>query len=418
MSNYLKYGKNITIYFTASLIPMVLNLLINPMIALNMSPTDYAIVGYYTSFSSLIQPIIVYYLVHFYIKEYFRRDEKSRIELKAVIAKALIYFSFIVSVVCFYILYAYLKLKHDSLDFPIMPYLALTVFALPLTGLLALEQAQFRMDRNANAYFRITTINGLLSILVTLCFVVLIKWGAFGKLSAILVSNGLIFGYLVFKHRKLLKTKTPFRKFKPILIFCTPLALSASLGYFNHGFSTTYLESLGQTENYGIYVVGVTIGTYLTVFSAAINNTFQPDLYESITKRWWTRYIKVCFAQIFLISLIVLTFILLAPYVIALLTANRYVDSTPFAQIMSVAAVTSSIYYIINNFSIATDHPNLYLITTIIGSGVIIGIMPTAVDMYGFKGGAWVTVLSYLIFSSINLILLFLILFKQKFNKS
>lgn len=416
-NRFVQYGKNLALYFGASLLPMLLNIAINPLMALNMSPSDYAVYGYYTSFTTLIGPVIVFYLVHYYIKEYFRRDEKERKVLKAIIARALIVFSGFVSLICFCALFLYLSYIKKDFSMPIMPYLALMVFALPLTGLLSLEQAQYRMDRNAAAYCRITIVNGVLAIILSLVFVVFIKWGAFGKLLATLLCNASIFVFILYKCRDLLYVKVSITQFKPILVFCFPLALSAMLGYFNHGFSTTYLESLNDTERYGVYVVGVSIGTYLTTFSTAINNTFQPDLYEAIAHKWWKRYIKVCLAQISLISFIVICFIVVAPFVIAILTANRYVDSTPYAQIMSVTAITSSIYYIINNFSIATNHPKLYLLTTIIGSIMVVCVMPFAVDKYLFIGGAWVTVLSYVFFSIVNIILLFLVRKNTKLYK-
>ena len=181
------------------------------------------------------------------------------------------------------------------------------------------------------------------------------------------------------------------------------------LGYFTHGFSTTYLESIGKTTEYGIYVVGVSIGTYLTVFQTAIGSTFQPDIYETTIKKQWKKYAKFCILQIVLIASIAFIFILLAPYIISILTAGRYTASTPFAQIIALSTITSAIYYLINNYSIATNRPRLYLYTSIIGSILIVIAMPLAVDRWEFYGGAWVMVLSYIIFSIINLLLLIFI---------
>ena len=79
---------------------MLLNMVINPLIAINMSPADYAIVGYYTAFNTLISPIILFYMLHFYNKCFFELNEENRIRLKATIFKALIVFSGILSVLC------------------------------------------------------------------------------------------------------------------------------------------------------------------------------------------------------------------------------------------------------------------------------------------------------------------------------
>lgn len=408
-TKYIRYIKNLSTYFGASLIPMILNLISNPWIAQNMAPKDYAISGYYTSFSSLISPIIIFYLIHYYIKEYYRRNEDERIQLYALTAKATIWFSGIISIICFIGLYIYLNYFNQALSLPIMPYLAFMVFALPLTGLLNLQLAQYRMEKKAIAYFRLSTANGILNVALSLLFVVWLKWGAFGKLLAPLVCNSVIFIIMLYTFRNYFKVRTTFKEFRIIFIFCLPLALSAMLGYFTSGYTTTYLESLGQTTEYGIYVVGVSIGAYLTVFSTAVNNTFQPDIYETIIKKEHIRCLKLCALQICIIAMIVGMFIYSAPKIISLLTSGRYEAATPYAQIASIAALTSAIYFLINNYTIVTNRPKIYLYTTILGSIGIITILPFAVDEWLFTGGVWVNSLSFLLFSLINIFLIFIL---------
>lgn len=413
-NKYLSYGKNLATYFGASLIPLVLNLVSNPWIAKNMSPEDYAVSGYYTSFSSLISPVILFYMVHYYIKEYFHRDEDGRRQLRALIAKALIWFSGLVSLICFIALYVYLRWIKSNFEFAIIPYLAFMVFALPLTGLLTLEQANNRMQRNATAYFWLTTLSGVLGVAANLLLVVALKYGAFGKLLAPLMANAIVFLWLLKKYLPILKIKTTVGDFKTVFVFCLPLALSAMLGYFTNGFSTTYLESVGQVTEYGIYIVGVSIGAYLTVFSTAVGNTFQPDLYEAVIKRQWWRYAKVCMIEIGFAALTAIVFIILAPYIISILTAGRYVASTPYAQIIALSTISSTIYFLINQFSIATDHPRLYLYTSIAGSIFIVVCTPVAVSRWQFYGGAWMSVVSFIAYSIINLALLLGLKLKHK----
>lgn len=413
-TRYTKYAKNLVSYFGASLIPMVLSLVANPWIAKNMSPEDYAISGYYTSFSSLISPVIVFYMIHYYIKEYFRRDNQERVQLIATIAKALIWFSGIVSMICFCLMLFYLKFIKEDITFPVSPYLALMVFSLPLTGLLNLKLAEYRMSKNASGYFKLSVSNGVLNVLLAVIFVVILQWGAVGKLLGPFVCNATVFLIMLWQYRSVLAVKTALADFKSIFLFCLPLAASAMLGYFTHGFSTTYLESVGKTAEYGEYVVGSSIGAYLMVFSTAIGNTFQPDLYESTIKKQWSRYSKFCLLQVGLISIVAIAFILLAPFIIEILTAGRYIASTPFAQIIAISTVTSNIYFLINNFCIATNRQNLYLITTVIGSIIIVIMMPIFVTKWEFYGGAWMSVLSYMIMVVVNLILLFIIPIKLK----
>jgi len=92
MRRFLDYSKNIGIYFSASLIPMILSLAINPLIAMNMDPKDYAITGFYNSFNTLISPLIVFYMIQYYTKSFYEVNKEERLKLKATIFKGLIYF--------------------------------------------------------------------------------------------------------------------------------------------------------------------------------------------------------------------------------------------------------------------------------------------------------------------------------------
>lgn len=408
MSNkYLTYIKHISTYFGASLIPMILMLAVNPLIALNMSPEDYAITGYYSSFNNLIGPVIIFYMLHYFNKRYFELDEAGRLQLKALLFKAVTAFSFVVSVLCFFALLGYIKIFNTSLGFPIMPYLAFTVFALPLAGLYNLELADYRMGRNSKGFFKLSVTNGVSLVVLNIVFVVLVKWGATGKLLAPLITNLFVFIYLFLKNRHLLRIKSSWNDFCGILKFCLPLTIGAMLGYFSSGFDKTYLESLGNVTEYGYYIVGASMAGYLSTFSTSISSTFQPDIYEAITtdnrKLLW----KTALIQIGLISIVVTMFVVLCPLIIRILTAGRYMDSTVYARIISFSTITSSIYYIINNYTIASGYPKLYMYTTVISSILIIILLPVVVRNFEFIGGAWMVSGSFVILSFTNIVLLY-----------
>ncbi len=400
------YFRKLTTYFGASLLPVVVSLVTNPWIAKNMDPEDYAISGYYASFNALISPIIIFYLIHYYIKEYFKRDEQERERMFATIAKATIWFSGLVSAVCFVAILIYLKFIKTDFSLPVSPYLALMVFACPLAGLVNLQLAQYRMERKATSFFWLSAFNGLLPVGITFLLVVGLKLGALGKMAGPFLGALAVFAVMLWKYRNVMKIRTSLSDFRKIFVFCLPLAASATLGYFTNGFSTTYMESLGNTSEYGIYIVGLSIGSYLSVFGTAVGNTFQPDLYETVIKRQWSRYARVIAIQVGMIAVIVGLFILLAPFVLDILTAGRYVDATPYARIIALSTLTSNIYYLINQYSIATERPRLYLYTSIAGSLAIVLLIKWFVGHWSYSGGAWLTVISYLIFAVINLLLL------------
>lgn len=406
MSNYfLSYIKQLSRYFNASLIPMLLNLAINPLVSLNMSPEDFAITGYFTSFSTLISPIIAFYMIHYYNKRYFELDEEGREHLRAVLFKSLIFFSFAVAVLCLLALLFYVR-SVSKTTFPTFPYLYMAVMAIPFTGIYNLELADYKMKRESKAYMNLSLARGVLGVACTVLFVVIIKWGAFGKLLGPMLIEIAVFIFLLYKHRDVWQIKTETKELLPILKFCGPLALGAALGYFSNGYDKTVLESLGNVTEFGYYCVGTSIAAYLSVFTTSISATFQPDTYEAIIKDNRRKLIKVVGIRWGLTLIVVMAFILFCPLVIKVLTAGKYMASVPYARIFALVSLTNSIYYIINDYSIAKGKPQYYLITTIVGSLAIMYCMPLFVDKWSYNGGAVMNVLSFIILSFINILLL------------
>lgn len=405
MLNIKGYIKQLSHYFSASLIPMLLSLLINPLVALNMDPEDFAIVGYFTSFSTLIAPVIAFYMIHFYNKRYFELDEQGREHLRALLYKALISFSFGVTAVCLVVLLIYVKFVAD-IDFKTFPYLYMAVMAIPFTGIYNLELTDYKMRRESKPFLYLSVAKGVVSVLMILLFVVLLKWGATGKLLAPLVVEIGFFIYLLLKHIDIWKIKTTVRELQPVLKFCWPLALGAALGYFSNGYDKAMLEPLGNVDEFGYYCVGISIAAYLSVFTTSISSTFQPDTYESIIQNDTKRFVKVVAVRIGLTLVVVAAFVLLCPLVVKILTAGKYMAAVPYARISAFVALTSSIYYLINDYSIAKGRPQLYLITTAIGVMAIVGLMPVFVQHFSYAGGAMMNVLSFVLLFIINWALL------------
>lgn len=406
MSDYfLSYIKQLSRYFNASLIPMLLNLAINPLVSLNMSPEDFAITGYFTSFGTLISPIIAFYMIHYYNKRYFELDEEGREHLRAVLFKSLIFFSFAVAVLCLLALLFYVKSCSET-TLQSFPYLYMAVMTIPFTGICNLELADYKMKRKSQAYMNLSLARGVLGVACTLLFVVIIKWGAFGKLLGPMLIEICVFIFLLYKHRDVWQIKTETKELLPILKFCWPLALGAALGYFSNGYDKTVLESLGNVTEFGYYCVGTSIAAYLGVFTTSISATFQPDTYEAIIKDNKRKLIKVVGIRWGLTLIVVVAFILFCPLVIKVLTAGKYMASVPYARIFALVSLTNSIYYIINDYSIAKGKPQYYLITTIAGSLAIMYYMPLFIDKWSYSGGAVMNVLSFIIFSVINILLL------------
>lgn len=280
------------------------------------------------------------------------------------------------------------------------------MLAIPLTGIYNLQLAQYKMERKSKQFMNLSVTKGILGVAFTLLFVVLIRWGAFGKLLGPFLLEIACFIYILIKNKDVWKIKNSFSEIKPVLLFCWPLVIGASLGYFSNGYDKTILATLGDNTEFGYYCVGTSIAGYLSLFTTSMSATFQPDIYEAIIKDNKPKLLKVAGLQWVLTICVVAVFILFCPLIIRILTAGRYMESTGYAQISACICVASAIYYVINDYTIARGLPRFYLYTTIIGSILIILCMPIFVNWLGYYGGALANITSFIALSIINLLLL------------
>lgn len=412
MNVYLKRLSAFFQYFGSTLAVAVIQVCINPLMAKNLSPEDYATIGYFSSFNLLLTPLITFFLTNFYTQRYFIVSEVEREDVKATVMKLAIYLSFAMSVVSIIGLYVYHVLINKSSDIPFSPYAFLTIFAIPFTSLYSLKLTEYRLKREARNFAFVTIANGVLAAFLAVAFVAIVKWGAFGRLFATILGNAIVFGVMFFMERKYLKGRLDWKIVKEVFHFCWPLAIAGMLSFFNAGFDRVLLERLGNLSELGYYSVGTQIAGYLTIFSNAVNSTFQPDIYECYAKKNYkklTMYIGIIVGSIAVCASV---YIVLAPYIIDLLTAGRYVYSAHYSQIIALSTITAAIYYSSSQISIAMGYTKLLMSVKFLGSAVSVISFILLIHYFEFEGAAVGNVISYLLYFIINICALWI--FKRK----
>lgn len=402
-------------YFAASLIPLLLNLATNPLVASNMSAEDYAIVGYYKSYNTLMLPLVLFYVLHFYTKSFYELDDAKREMLKAYIFKFLIYASIVVALISIGGIYAYTIFLNANTQIPLFPYVWISILALPLTGLYSLTLVDYKMARKSKSYLGVSIIYSLVTVGLLLLFVVVFKMGAFGNLISILLTNAFFFFACCYVNRGLFKVKVSLSGYKPLVMFCLPLTLAAALGFFSNGYDRVYLERLGQVEELGFYVVAFSICNYLHHFSDAVGNTFQPDIFQSLASRNFVRYMKFSGIVLAANAFVVLLFIPLSTTIVDILTAGKYVYSSHYMKILAVSSLASAVYYVVSQFTVAMGLTSITLYNKIFTSIASIIIYKVAIDTYGFNGAAWGVSVSFGVSALGNLF--FLAIYKNKLRQ-
>jgi len=396
----------IGLYLIASIIPMAIKVAINPFIALNMRPEDYAIVGFYGSFNGLFSPLIYFYAFSYYIKRYFEVDEVNRKFLKATILQSLVYFSILISIITFLGLYVYMQYFNKGSSIKFLPYALFSVFSIPLSGIITFKLTDYKMERKSRAFFKLSVYQGIVSSALTILLVVFLKLGAFGLMSATFLAALLLFMYGIYSERMFFTEKFDLEIFKKMLLFVWPLIIGAMLHFFTNGYDRVYLERTGNKKELGFYVVAIQLVALIGVFQTAINNTFQPDLYKALVNRNWRSAFKYISVILFILLSIVIVFVLIAPFLVDILTAGRYVYSTKYARVLAFSQFTMGLYFLITEITIVMGYTKLTLFNKIIGVVATVYLYSFLISKWNFMGAAYGNVISYMMMTIINIIIL------------
>lgn len=413
LNRYSLYAKTAGTYITATLISSVIGILINPLLAMNLSAEDYATIGYYSAYSTLLSPLIGYFMIDYFLKNRFLLKGYDLDQLKSTIIKLYIVFSGIITLLCIVGLYIYITSANVSI--PFFPYAILTLLQ-SYTGLLfAFKTAELKIDMQSRKFFWLSLISGVINAIIALLFVVLFKWGAVGRMGGMLLVSIGFFCYSLWTYRHLLIIPFDSSRIKSILKYSTPLVLAGMLGFFTNGYDKVLLERQGDIYMLGIYAVALQMSGYLNIFATAIKTTFQPDAYKAMAEKNKRKLAKTILLNVGLVSVLVLLFVLFCPIIIHLLTAGRYDESTGLSRILSLSVITSTFYYQIAQATYGSGLSHLTLINKIISAIISALLFLWLIPLYGAYGAAWAVVLSFLLCGVTNLVLLFF--YRNKFLK-
>ena len=405
--------KNVSLYFSASLIQGLVSLAINPLIAMNMSHYDYALTGFFTSFNSLILPLLSLMFGQYFNRHYFKlNSNEERDELAARLVSTRLLFNLFEIVFILIIFYIYANVQ--NIEFPVFPYAIITFSTIIFNNVYDFYLLKLKMGKRADHFFKISLYHTIILVASNLLLVVLFKLGALGKLLAPLITYIILFVYLLPKITK--KLVLDKKIFLDALKFCWPLILAAASGYFLRGFDRALLVSFNDNVQLGLYNVAISISGYLAIFQTSINNTFQPDIFEAVAKNNKKKLI-IIIGGINLLNLIpIIIFIAFAPFIIKILTAGRFTDAYVYARILALNNISMTLAYTMTGIFIAKGYTFLSMTSEVIGAILSIFMFNILINKYNFYGAAWGQVLSYILIFIIGIIVYFI--YKNFFNKT
>ena len=399
---------NLSLYLLANVIASGVGILINPFLAANLSPNDYAIIGFYISLNSLFTPLITFSLLSFYTRKFFLVDKLELEKIKNTLLTFQLLFG-IVSIVLIGLIFN-IYAGQVNLTIEVFPYLYLSVSSLYFSGFYGFLLTEKRLMGKARSFFNFTMLNLVVNTSSALLLVVYWKNGANGRLMALLLTS-IVSGVLA-----LLSLRMKLFISKKILIealkFSWPLFVSAILYFSFGGFDRLLLERLGDNKTLGIYNVAFQITAYLGIFGTAILQTFDPDIYKATAEKNIKRAMGIVGMIVGMVLGISVVFYLFARPVIDILTYGKYLDSVVYAKILVFRNAASAFAFASSGVIIGLGFPKVELANRVIGSVIAIYLFQVLIDKYQFIGAAWGQSLSLIMMSLVSIVFIL-----WKYNK-
>jgi O-antigen/teichoic acid export membrane protein len=401
--------KNLSYYLIASIISTLIGLIINPFLSIGLSHEDFAIIGYFASFATILSPIIAFSFNDFYARNFFLVDDGKRERMLQTLLSLFLVFGLVVFIIFFVGYYFYHRYFVSSI--PFSPYALLSFLPMYFTSFYNIYLLDLRMQNKAKRYAAITVVNSLIGASLSILLVYVLKYGAEGRLVALLIV-ALLFGFYSLKtakfHFELDKIIA-----KDAFSFCWPITISAVLSFFFIGIDRTFLVHLNDNHTLGLYTVALQISGYLGIFGTVLFQTFDPDLYKYTSLN---QHKKVFYLAIAIIGLSVIPnvlFIILSKSLISLLTYGKYTDAADFANILCLKNVSTSFAFVMSGILIGYGHPRYELINRIFGSVAALIMYKYFIENWGFYGAAWGQSLSWIGMGIISLICLLIIRYRE-----
>ena len=209
----------------------------------------------------------------------------------------------------------------------------------------------------------------MLNLVLTLYFVVILKWQWEGRLWGILIPH-LVFGaigWTILLKRQYVKFIFKKEDIRDALAFGIPLFPHALGGLFLSATDRIFLNSMVGLTATGLYTVGYQIGAIVELLGRSFNSAFAPFLFSELQKNSTTRKLKIvkltylCFAGIILITLLV---VYLAPFILKFLVTSNFAGAEPYIKWIALAGCANWMYYLVANYIFFVKKTHLLAITT------------------------------------------------------
>lgn len=376
------------VYGISGIITKFIGIFLVPLYTNVFTPADYGSINIINSFFFFVSILVVFALDNSAARWYY--DNEDMVERKKTISSWFwfqLMFSFLICILII-IFSSFLSDKFlHSTDSKLFVFSSLSVF----TGTLPLiVQNVLRMQRKSIQTVVFSLLYTLLTIGFTIYFVLYKHVGVVGVFYASTLSNVIASIYcIILLYHWIKPSMFSLERLKEMIRFALPMLPTSVAFWVINSSSTFVLEYFFNLKEVGLFQLGITISSAVTLFTSAFQMAWGPFAYSIINKENAKQvYSTVLTAFTLIANLIALSIALYASELLILFTSKEYYEAYIVAGILSFNSTIYSYVYIvgIGNGIVKNNKP--LAIAVLISAGVTAITLFILTPVFGKVGTA------------------------------
>lgn len=254
----------------------------------------------------------------------------------------------------------------------------------------------YRFHRKAVAIIVFSISQSLLTILLTLLFVLVLKMGIPGVLLALFISTGVFSIVAAFQLKGWLSIKYfSMPRLKEMLRFSVPL-IPVSIAYWLLNSTDSYfINHYSNTSEVGLFAIGSSLAAGVGLFTNAFQQAWGPFAYSIMKEPTAPRVYGKVFEYFGVVSsILILLMFLFSPELLMIFTHPKYYGASWVASILSINIVLITFSYIASVGTNIMKNTIAYSKAVFIASVITIILDIILIPRWGKEGSAIATVIA------------------------
>ena len=386
---------NTSVYLFANIMSAGIPFLLLPILTRVLDPSQYGMVAMFVVLIGAAKSVAVSPFIGAINRKYF--DKRSVDNYESFVGSGLLLIAVAIIILSLAVFSAF-DILTDKLGIPPL-WLVLVIYVTLNNALIELILGQWQIRKQSKKYASLQILLSILNVVCSLILVLLLEWGAFGRVSGIVISYStvaLICFYLMFKLRFMNILHLQRKYFREIAKFSLPLMPHMVGGLILSTFDRFIIATKLDLKSVGIYFAALQIVMIAKVIFDALNKAFTPWLYEQLNKESQkinSQIIKATYLWFVCIWLGVATCFHLASHITDLILGQNFHDASSLLGWLAVSIGFKGMYLMVTNYCFYAKRTGYLSAISIVTGCMTLIFMLYFIDRYGLVGIAYGTAL-------------------------